>query len=107
MTPYRVIRVRYGMRAMYPILMLLIVAFSLRDTAFTIIAVAISLLLLPLAFRPFLLVENGRARFVSLMSDSISREIELSALRSQLPSMRWMLRRSDLIELEFYLANCR
>lgn len=107
MNPTQTIRVRYSLRAsLYPILFLLYVAISLQDPVFWIVAFATFPLLIPLTFRPFLVVENGRARFVSIISDSKFRVVELSTLRAQLPSMKWMLRRTDLIELEYYLAIC-
>jgi hypothetical protein len=106
MNPPPSIRVRYSLRAsLYPILILLMLAYLQRDSPLSAVLFVASLLLVPLMFRPFLVVENGRARFVSLISDSIYRETELSTLHAQLSPMRWILRRADLRRLESYLGS--
>lgn len=92
-----IIRVRYGF---YPIMIIALIGLIVGAFSPPLGAVAILAITLPflIAFciRPFLLVAADDARFVSLISDQISRPISKEELSIRLPSMKWFLRKRDL-----------
>ena len=55
--------------------------------------------------RPYLIIENNRAAFVSLISNKIKKEITAEELAVKSGGMRWFLRESDFGQLGQFLKN--
>jgi hypothetical protein len=91
------IRVRYGLYPVVTICMIGIIAAAFASPIGSVIITVITLpFVIMVSTRPFLLVTDGNARFVSLISDQIFRPIGQEELFAQLPAMRWFLRKCDL-----------
>jgi hypothetical protein len=91
------IRVRYGIHPIMVISLtgLMSAAFSPPPGAVLIPAIFLPFVI-AVSVRPFLLVAADGARFVSLISDEIFRSISKEELFIRLPTIRWLLRKSDL-----------
>lgn len=56
-------------------------------------------------FRPFLIIENDKASYVSLISNNIKKESSTEALAAKSEGMRWFLRKSDFEQLGLFLKK--
>jgi hypothetical protein len=96
----KTIRVRYGI---YPILILALLGFIIAAFLPPIGIVFIASIALPLliaiSVRPFMLINGDDIRCVSLLSNKIFSPLNKEELSNELPSMKWLIRKRDMILL--------
>ena len=56
-------------------------------------------------FRPFLIIENDKVSYVSLISNKIRKKTSTEALAAKSEGMRWFLRKSDFEQLALLLKK--